>query len=481
MSSPHSPASLRPRLRRTQLTALAAGLVGLQFGWAVQVGYVTKTVLQLGLDPRWTGVVWLAGPIAGIVVQPLVGLWSDGCRSRFGRRRPFIVGGAVVTIAALGLFGYAEEVGEKLGVGGLGVAIAAFWTLDFALNASQGPLRALMADLAPAEQQQEGNAWFAFATGFGNVAGGVLGGVKLGSLLGGGWRSDGQALYVVAMGVVAAGVGCCVLGVKEEVWDGEEGRRGGGYESVGVDRDDRDVEEDGGGGELTDDSSFLDVVRLAPYPFLDVFAMQCFTWFAYFCMFVYATSWVGENVYGGSSSAPAGSASRELYEAGVRVGNVGLALQAVVSMATSTLLPRAVGRLGAEAVLAGAHCVLGAVLAATLFVKGEEKGWLAAALLGATGVSWATTMTVPWGMVSAAVVGKAPRRAGQYLTVFNLSQCFPEIAVSCVSGLVIAATGSQASVLGLGGAIAFGGAGYVLVQGVGEGDYGDYAGEKGSL
>ncbi|CAN0240542.1 unnamed protein product [Discosporangium mesarthrocarpum] len=125
---------------------------GVQISWAVQIGYTSPTLRRLGMSNETLSYAWLAGPVTGAVVQPLVGIWSDVCTSKLGRRRPFIIVGAIFAIGGLIGFSNAEQLGFAFGdselshEAGLSLAIISFWVLDAAINVAQGPQRALMTD-----------------------------------------------------------------------------------------------------------------------------------------------------------------------------------------------------------------------------------------------------------------------------------------------------------------------------------------------
>jgi solute carrier family 45, member 1/2/4 len=470
-----------------RLISLTAGLAGLQFCWAVQVGYVTRTLLQLNLAERYVSLAWLAGPIAGIVVQPIVGVMSDRCTSRMGRRTPFLIGGSFITLLALFSFAYAPRIGPAFGISPLAVAVASFWSLDFAMNAAQGPLRALMADVVPQEQQQVGNAYFAFMTGVGNFAGNMLGSLPLASILPI-FDDDMRALYVIAMIVLAVSMSSTVITADERpLFHAGFPDRTFHHSSRPSDegealRPHTDSDTDPmATTRLPSDTSairprsshllgFASLVQDAPREMRDIFVMQCFTWFSWFTIFIFATSWVGSDVYNGVADAAPGSPERLLYEAGVRAGNFGLAMQAAVSTLFSLMLPYLVRVLSARTVLFGSHVCLGSALALTLKLHHISDSAAAQTLLAFTGISWATTMTVPWALASEAIMRDTPGKAGQYLTIFNLSQCFPEVAVSLLATRVESTIGRQAAMLGLGGAFAFGGCAYILAFRVGASD-----------
>lgn len=537
-----------------RLLALAGGLGGIQLAWAVQIGYVTKALLQLGMPPAAVSYAWLAGPIAGIVVQPLVGAASDRCASPYGRRRPFIVAGAAITAVCLLTFSHARELGiaagdvatsDEGGVDGgggaaahhprgLAIGVVTFWALDFAINGAMGPLRALLMDVVPPSQQGAGNAAFAFMTGLGNFGGNTLGSLRLGAVAPAAWAlTDMQALYGLAAVVLIVTVAVCVVATPEvPLGEGGGGRRaaavlpevggggGGGRDGYAPLRSAPTAAADAAGGPSVAATAaaagglsgsappggdapasapvaagtwatLAAAARTAPFPFWRLFGVQCLTWTAWFALFIYATSWVGGDVVGGVAAAPPGTPLRAAYDRGVRWGNGGLAAQAVVSIAYAAALPALLRWGGAPAVYAGGHLVLGgallgmmtlgagasdraaAVAAATAAAGGTAvaadsdsltaRAAGAVALLAATGIPWATTMTVPWALMGAAVARSAaaagePAEAGVYATLFNLSQCFPEVAVSLVSALLVRGGASQGQVLGAAGVVALGGA-----------------------
>ncbi|GFS44113.1 sucrose transporter 4 [Actinidia rufa] len=158
MTRPESdPRRARPRQRARvplrKLLRVASMASGIQFGWALQLSLLTPYVQQLGIPHAWASAVWLCGPLSGLLVQPLVGHLSDRCTSRFGRRRPFISAGAASIVAAVVIIGYSADVGWLLGdregsrKGAIGAFVVGFWLLDVANNVTQGPCRALLADL----------------------------------------------------------------------------------------------------------------------------------------------------------------------------------------------------------------------------------------------------------------------------------------------------------------------------------------------
>eukprot|EP00250_Pteridium_aquilinum_P007529 c17221_g2_i1 orf=1-1149(-) len=166
------------------LTLSSTVAAGVQFGWALQLSLLTPYIQTLGIEHAFTSFIWLCGPITGLVVQPCVGVWSDKCTMRLGRRRPFILGGAMLICLAVTIIGFAADIGYLLGDShedcklhqvkrprAAGVFIVGFWLLDLANNTVQGPARALLADLAGPEQRDTANAIFCLWMAIGNIIG----------------------------------------------------------------------------------------------------------------------------------------------------------------------------------------------------------------------------------------------------------------------------------------------------------------------
>lgn len=142
-----------PKVKLRTLLRVASVACGIQFGWALQLSLLTPYVQELGIPHAWASIIWLCGPLSGLLVQPIVGHVSDRCTSRFGRRRPFILAGATSIIVAVLIVGFSADIGWLFGDRGqkkmraVVAFVIGFWILDVANNMTQGPCRALLADL----------------------------------------------------------------------------------------------------------------------------------------------------------------------------------------------------------------------------------------------------------------------------------------------------------------------------------------------
>ncbi|CAM6126670.1 unnamed protein product [Calypogeia fissa] len=181
-SGPEDSSPKKLPLKNLTLASMVAA--GIQFGWALQLSLLTPYIQTLGIEHAFSSFIWLCGPITGLVVQPCIGIWSDRCKSKWGRRRPFIVSGALMVAVSVTVIGFSADAGYILGDShescetykgmrprAAGIFVLGFWLLDLANNTVQGPARALLADLAGPTQRDSANAIFCLWMALGNILG----------------------------------------------------------------------------------------------------------------------------------------------------------------------------------------------------------------------------------------------------------------------------------------------------------------------
>lgn len=179
------------------LLALTISMAGAQVTWTVELGYGTPFLRDLGLSSTLTSLVWLAGPLSGLIAQPLIGAVSDSSNSKYRRRYWVAMSTLVLFFAAIGLafavplarmfksfFATPPPINDPKWENSviqvaIGIAIACFCLLDFALNALQASLRNLLLDVTPAEQLTTANAWHGRMIHAGNIIGFAFGGAEL--------------------------------------------------------------------------------------------------------------------------------------------------------------------------------------------------------------------------------------------------------------------------------------------------------------
>jgi maltose/moltooligosaccharide transporter len=165
MSSPHHRPPIRPQLSFWQIWNMCFGFLGIQFGFALQNANVSRIFQTLGAEMDAIPLLWIAAPLTGLIVQPIVGHYSDRTWTRLGRRRPYFLYGALATSAALIAMPNSPT---------LWIAAGVLWILDASINVSMEPFRAFVGDQLPANQRARGYAMQSFFIGIGAVVASML-------------------------------------------------------------------------------------------------------------------------------------------------------------------------------------------------------------------------------------------------------------------------------------------------------------------
>ncbi|KAF7801805.1 sucrose transport protein-like [Senna tora] len=360
--------------------------------------------------------IWLCGPISGLIVQPIVGYYSDRCKSRFGKRRPFIAVGALFVALAVFVISYAADLGHMFGDSlqeksrprAIAIFIIGFWILDVSNNVLQGPCRALLADLSAGDQRKTSmsNALFSFFMAVGNI--------------------------LVALIYVKENIPSSSLATPENKGSGENS----GDDSV----------EEGDGG-LPCFGQMFGAFRDLKRPMWILLLVTCLNWIGWFPFVLFNTDWMGKEVYGGTVGE--GNA----YNNGVHAGALGLMIQSIVLGVVSlgvNVLARGVG--GVKMLWGIVNFLLAICLALTVLITNMAEHTRhfppnstdplppvtsvkasALALFAVLGIPLAITYSVPFALAS---IFSNTSGAGQGLSlgVLNISICIPQMFVSFVSG-----------------------------------------------
>src|SRR5690348_14440683 len=148
----------KPRLSFWQIWNMSFGFLGIQFGWGLQLANMSAIYTYLGADPDRIPILWLAGPMTGLLIQPIIGSMSDRTWNRVGRRRPYFLVGAI--LSSIGLFFMPDSTA-------LWIAASLLWILDASINVSMEPFRAFVADKLNVEQRTVGFVMQSFFIGLG--------------------------------------------------------------------------------------------------------------------------------------------------------------------------------------------------------------------------------------------------------------------------------------------------------------------------
>jgi maltose/moltooligosaccharide transporter len=398
----------RPRLSFWQIWNMSFGFLGIQFGWALQMANMSAIYEYLGADAHQIPMLWLAAPLTGLIVQPIIGHMSDHTWNRLGRRRPYFLTGALLASLALT---------AMPNVSALWMAAGLLWVMDASINISMEPFRAFVADLVPPDQRTRGFAMQALFIGLGAVIASMLpwllyhffpvdsnGGTVSPSIP----FAVMVAFYAGAVVFLAAVLWTIVTTEEHPPVDLEAFRR---------------MKAERGGVWAAASEIVHDVIAMPP-TMRRLAWVQIFTWLGLFCMWLYFGVAVARNIFGGTPGTPA-------YAEGIAWGGNCFAMYSAVCFAFSFVLPAVAERLGRR-LTHGLCLAVGALgLLSVAFIS--SKYVLLLSMVG-VGVAWASILAMPYSILAGALPAD---KTGIYMGIFNFFIVIPEILAALVFGKVM--------------------------------------------
>lgn len=391
----------KPPLRFRQIWNMNFGFFGIQFGWGLQMANMSAIYEYLGARPDQIPILWLAAPLTGLLVQPIIGYMSDHTWGRLGRRRPYFLGGALLSSLALILMPNA---------GALWMAAGLLWMLDASINISMEPFRAFVADLLPDRQRTAGFAMQSLFIGLGAVIASALPWLMTNVA----HVSNAAAAHTIpttvrlsfylGSGVFLAAVLWTVCTTSE--YPPEKGR----VKARGA---------LGGAREI------LSGIAEMPRAMRQLAWVQIATWLGLFCMWLYFPVAVAYHVFGATGP------DSPRYTEGVAWGGICFGMYSAVCFAFSFALQpmaRAIGRRRTHGV-----CLLAGALGLLSVAVIHDKYWLLASMVG-VGIGWASTLSMPYAMLAESL---PPEKTGLYMGIFNFFIVTPEIVASLGFGWVM--------------------------------------------
>ncbi len=391
-----------------QIFNMSFGFLGIQFGLALQNANVSRILQSFGADVEHLSLFWLAAPVTGMIVQPIIGHYSDRTWCRLGRRRPYFLVGAILASAMLFLMPNAPALKDFLSPLLIGAGILMF--MDASINVAMEPFRALVADKLPSEQRTLGFSLQTSLIGIGAVVGAVLPFV-LTNWFGmsnvadaGGVAANVKTAFYIGGAVLLACVLWTVITTSENPPAEEEKSN---------------KEKDGGFFEI-----FKDFGRM-PKTMRQLGVVQFFSWFALFSMWVYMTPAVAEHCYNTIDRT-----SIEYGNAGDWVG----VLQGIyngVAAIFAFLLPWIASKIGRRATHA-VSLLAGALGFASFFIF-KDPNMLIISMIG-VGIAWGSILAMPYSILA----GSLPAaKMGVYMGIFNFFITIPQICNGLLGGLMV--------------------------------------------
>jgi len=401
------------RLSFWEIWNMSFGFLGIQFGFALQGGNMSRIFQTLGASKDDIPLLWIAAPLTGLLVQPVIGYLSDRTwHPRWGRRRPYFLLGAILSSFALFFVPYSSA---------LWMAAGFLWILDASINISMEPFRALVADKLPEEQRSYGFVLQTLIIGIGTwVASNLPWFVtQLGVSNESGAGEIPQSVYVsFAIGafVFMASILFTVFTTTEDP-------------PLDMEAFEREKEENRGF--LSGVEEIFSFISQMPRIMVKLGAVQFFSWFAFFTMWSFATPALTEHVFQAPlpmESAPDFKVLNAAYNEAANAVSSAMGVYGLSSMAFALLLSIWTSRRGIDRRMVHlVSLVLGGLGFLTMFQWGPENAGNLKWSFALIGLSWGSILSMPYAMLSGAIPSE---RMGVGMGVFNMFIVIPQIAAA---------------------------------------------------
>jgi maltose/moltooligosaccharide transporter len=394
----------KPRLSFWQIWNMSFGFLGIQFGFALQNANASRILQTFGADVEHLNWFWLVAPLTGMIVQPIIGYFSDKTWNKFGRRRPYFLAGAFLTSMALILMPNAPHLASWIAPMFVGGGL--LMIMDASINISMEPFRALVADKLPDEQHALGFSMQTLLIGIGAVVGSWLP-YMLGNWLGVPTEAAHAGLvppnvvwsFYIGAAVLISSIIWTVITTTEYPPDYYE--------------DDTLVEEK------------TKVKFTIPKTMWQLLLVQFFSWFALFSMWVYTTPAVARHFYDAIDPA-----SEAYQEAGNWVGIL-FGVYNGVSAIIALSLPKMAKKLGRRTTHALALTLGGISFISFLFFT--DPVYLIIPMIG-IGIAWGSILSMPYAMLANSI---PPKQMGVFMGLFNMSITIPQIINGVFGGFIL--------------------------------------------
>ncbi len=393
----------KPRLSFWQIWNMSFGFLGIQFGWGLQMANMSAIYKYLGAADHEIAWLWIAAPLTGLLIQPIVGQMSDRCWTGLGRRRPFILVGAILASLSLILMPNSPT---------LWMAAGLLWVLDGSINASMQPFRALVADNTPEEQNSQGFAMQSLFIGLGGTVSSALPwmmtnwfGVPVEEAGGGHIPASVKLSFYIGAVAFLVAVIYTVIATKEYPPAEKE------LAEIRARKFDWSL----GLGEIAG------LVLRIPRRMWELGLVQFFTWIGLFCMWIYFSPAVAKRIFHATPDSPEFGAAVEWAGFCFAVYN---AVCFFFSFALIALTKRVSAKLVHTLCLLAGGIGLASVLVAT------DKNTLLLSMTG-VGIAWASILSMPYAMVSTAL---PKENMGAYMGIFNLFIVIPQVVATLALG-----------------------------------------------
>lgn len=412
----------KPNLSPARIWNMSMGFLGIQFGFALQNANVSRILQTYGANVEHLSWFWLAAPVTGLIVQPIIGHFSDRTWTGMGRRKPYFLAGAIIASIALCLMPNSGVLAAFIPPMFVGAGI--LMIMDASLNVAMEPFRALVGDMLPSEQRTRGFAVQAALIGVGAVVGSFLPymlaeWVGISKVAAPGEIPD-NVVFSFYFGAVVFMATIIWTVVKTKEYPPEEYARYNGRE------------------ESDEKGNILDIFKdfaSMPKTMWQLGIVQFFSWFALFSMWVFSTPAIAQHVY---HTLPEDVTSVDYNDAGNWVG-VMFTVYNAISAVFALMLPFIAARVGRKLTHAIALCCGGIGLLSIYFLPDPKLALFSMVLVG---IAWASILSMPYAILAGAIPGG---KMGVYMGIFNFFIVLPQIVSGLIGGPLLKwVFGSQA-------------------------------------
>ena len=398
-----------------QLWNISFGFFGVQIAYSLQSANISRIFATLGADPHSLSFFWILPPLMGMIVQPLVGKYSDNTWTRFGRRIPYLFLGSLIAIAVMCLLPNAGNFNLTF-AGAMIFGVVALMLLDTSINMAMQPFKMLVGDMVTDEQKGKAYSIQSFLVNAGGVVGFIfpflLAWLGIANVAPEGQVPD-SVKYSFYIG--AAILILCVLFTTFKVKEMPPKEYA---EFHGIDLAKKEAEGKGPG--------MFELLKKAPSAFWTVGVVQFFCWAAFLFMWTYTNGAIADTVWGTSDVKSAG-----YQEAGNWVGIL-FGIQSVGSVLWALVIPKFQNIKTAYVV----SLLIGAVgFASVFFIRDQYLLSISFLLIG---VAWAAMLAVPFTLLTNSLSGD---HIGTYLGLFNGTICLPQIVAAACGGFILKLVG----------------------------------------
>ncbi|WP_223607536.1 MFS transporter [Chryseobacterium sp. OSA05B] len=418
MEPPHSSLSrrIKPNLSMPQIINMSMGFLGIQMAFGLQNGNASRILANLGADVHELSWFWLVAPVTGLIVQPIIGHMGDNTWSPLGRRKPYFLIGAVLCALGLVLLPNAATVTHLFAANALLLAVLFLAMMDASVNIAMEPFRALVGDMLPKHQGTLGFSVQTILIGIGAVVGsyipGILTSVGVSNEAPEGFVADNVIYsFYVGAGILLLTILYTIFTTKEyspeEFTAFEDGKEA-----------------------PQEPSKFLDIFKDfagIPSQMKKLGAVQFFSWFALFTMWVFTTSALATHHFGLS---PEDTHSKAFNNAGDLTGKL-FGMYNLWAIPFAFLLTPIAKKIGKKQTHALALLCGGLGLISMYFIKDTNLLWIS--MIG-LGFAWASILAMPYAMLIEVI---PQRKMGVYMGIFNFFIVVPQIINGLFGGPIV--------------------------------------------